>query len=71
MYTIDRIEENIAVITDESENRTYVPKDMIDGNVRENAVVTKNGSRWEIDEENTEKRKAEIKTRLERLFKRG
>ncbi len=70
MYTIDRIEENTAVITDENEGRIYVPADSIDGNVRESAVVTKYGGRWKIDEEGTEKRKTEMKKRLERLFKR-
>ncbi len=70
MYTIDRIEENTAVITDENENRTYVSTDMIDGDVRESAVITKEGGRWRIDEKSTKERKAEMKNRLERLFKR-
>lgn len=68
MYVIDRIEEDIAVIIDESKIPLDIPLDSIEGEVREGVVLLKNEDSWIVDEEATSDRLSNIRKRLDRLF---
>lgn len=68
MFVIDRIEEGIAVILDDENNRIEINSNEIQGNVRDGAVVINDNNRWIVDDEETNKRKEAMRIRLNRLF---
>lgn len=68
MFVIDRIEEGIAVILNDENNRIEINSNEIQGNVRDGAVVINENNRWIVDDEETNKRKKAMRSRLNRLF---
>lgn len=68
MFVIDRIEEGIAVILDDKNKTFKIRSNEIEGNVRDGAVVVNDNNRWTVDDEETNKRKEDMRARLNRLF---
>lgn len=68
MFVIDRIEEGIAVILDDENNRIEINRSEIQGNVRDGAVVINDNNSWIVDDEETNNRKEAMRSRLNRLF---
>ena len=68
MFVIDRIEEGIAVILDDENNRIEINRSEIQGNVRDGAVVINDNNSWIVDDEETNKRREAMRSRLNRLF---
>lgn len=68
MFVIDRIEEGIAVILDDKNKTFKIRINEIEGNVRDGAVVVNDNNRWTVDDEETNKRKEDMRARLNRLF---
>lgn len=68
MFVIDRIEEGIAVILDDKNKTFKIRSNEIEGNVRDGAVVVNDNNRWTVDDEATNKRKEDMRARLNRLF---
>lgn len=69
MYIIDRFEENTAVV---EKDGTFinVPRDKLPENAEEGDCLIFDDGLFKIDAEQTAKRKNEIKTKFDRLFKR-
>ncbi len=68
MFVIDRIEEGIAVITDDENKMLKLNADEINGNARDGAVVVYENDKWNVDEEETQKRTEKMRKRLNKLF---
>jgi formylmethanofuran dehydrogenase subunit A len=73
MYIIDRIESGIAVCESVESNVTFeIAMTAIQKNAKEGDVIKKNGDDfYVIDAAVTKSRKAELTTRLDRLFKKN
>jgi len=72
MYIIDRIESGIAVCESVESNVTFeIAMTAIQKNAKEGDVIKKNGDFYVIDAAVTKSRKAELTTRLDRLFKKN
>ena len=65
---VDRIEGENAYIEDETGIRA-VPRTLLPEDAREGDVLILTGGIWRVDAEKTEKRRAMMKNRLERLIK--
>lgn len=59
MYILDRLEGETAVI-EADDAMIEVPRDALPPDVREGDVLQKDGDRYRIDRDATERRKAEI-----------
>lgn len=70
MYIIDRIEEGIAIVFDENENRFEIEALCIMGDPRDGAVIYKDNNIWTVDETKTKERNNNLKNRLNKLFSR-
>lgn len=67
---VDRIEGRLAVVElAKGETRT-VPLDLIEGRVRDGAVLAERDGRYVVDEEATAERTARVVEKRRRLFKR-
>ena len=69
-YTIDRIEGNQAVMFDESDKQINICLDVLPKNIKEGDIVKFDGEKYTVDAERTEKIKADIKARFEKLLKK-
>ena len=68
-YIIDRFLENFAVLEKESGGTIDVRRELLCGAKEGDVVVFDNGT-YRIDEELTEKRRAFMKEKMDRLFGR-
>ena len=68
-YIIDRIENGIAVLESQDE-MLEVPKSMLPKEAKEGHVLFKDGESYVIDWDLTNKRRSDIKNRLEKLLGR-
>jgi len=71
-YTVDRIEEDIAVLFDDDDNKTDIPVVDLPENLKEGDILQfdEESQMYAIDTEKTEQRKANIRERFKRLFKK-
>ena len=71
-YVIDRIEDGIAVLecmtTDEI---IEIPKEALPRNAREGHILHKDGDTFTIDREATNKRREQLRLRLEKILQRN
>ena len=70
LYTVDRIEENIAVLYDEEENQTDIPVCELPENVKESDILRFDAENNEyiIEIEQTAQVKADLEERLQKLL---
>jgi len=72
MFIIDRIEDGIAVIECRATKEIIeLPKNTLPKGVREGQLLVKAGDTFTIDHEAIQKRREELKKRLENIFGRG
>lgn len=64
IYSVDRIEENIAVCIDENGNRIELKND----GFHEGDILEKIGERFVVNKEKTDKKREEIFKLQEKLF---
>ena len=71
-YTVDRIEENIAVLYDDDDNKSDVPVINLPENIKEGDILKfgVESQTYTIDKEKTEQVGASIEERFKKLFKR-
>jgi len=67
-YIIDRIEDGIAVIESKSGEIIELPKTALPKGAREGQCLIKKGDGYIIDKAGTEKRKAEMRSRLDKIL---
>jgi len=67
-YIIDRIEDGIAVLENKSGEIIELPRKDLPKGAREGQCLIKEGEGYAIDRAGTEKRKAEMKARLDRIL---
>jgi len=71
-YLIDRIEGGIAVLEAVTTNEIIeVPKENLPKTAREGHVLRKDGDTYTIDREATNKRREQLRERLENILKRS
>ena len=71
-YTIDRIEEDIAVLFDDGDNKSDVPVINLPENIKEGDILKfdEENQTYTVDYESTEQRKESLEKRFKKLFKR-
>ncbi|MCL1859683.1 MAG: DUF3006 domain-containing protein [Oscillospiraceae bacterium] len=71
-YTIDRIEEDIAVLFDDDENKSDIPVSELPENIKESDILKFDAENniYTIDYESTEQRKSSLEKRFKKLFKK-
>ena len=71
-YTIDRIEEDIAVLFDDDDNKTDIPVSELPENLKEGDILRfdEESETYTIDSEKTEQVKLSVEERFKKLFKR-
>lgn len=69
-YTIDRIEEGIAVCEDDCGNRINIQLPFLPENVKEGDLLGIENGRFEILSDETQKRRKEIYEKQSRIFKK-
>ena len=71
-YTIDRIENNIAVLFDDDENKSNIPVSELPEDIKEGDILRfdEESEVYVIDKEKTEQVKASIEERFRKLFKK-
>ena len=71
-YTVDRIEEDIAVLFDDNENKSDVSVFSLPENLKEGDILQfdEETNIYIIDEEKTEQVKSNIKARFKKLFRK-
>ncbi|OJU17706.1 MAG: hypothetical protein BGN88_00165 [Clostridiales bacterium 43-6] len=67
-YSIDRIEESMAVCEDEQGHMIHIPLKDLPPGVYEGCVLTKNHSGYSINKSEETKRRSEIQTLQDELF---
>ncbi|MBE5961176.1 MAG: DUF3006 domain-containing protein [Lachnospiraceae bacterium] len=67
-YWIDRFEGIYAVLEDENKKMYNIPRIELPKEAKEGDMVILTKAEYRIDEEETRKRKDEIKERMNRLF---
>lgn len=67
-YIIDRIEDGIAVIESKSGEVIELPKNALPKSAREGQCLIKEGDGYIIDKAATEKRRAEMRSRLDKIL---
>jgi len=67
---IDRIENDIVYLENEECDIMKIHKSGISGNIREGAVVVCKNDAYMVDEEATASRRASLRDRFKRLFRR-
>jgi hypothetical protein len=71
-FTVDRIEEDTAVLYDENDNKTDIPVTNLPKNIKEGDILRydcKNKA-YTIDVEKTKQAKLNIEERFKKLFKK-
>ena len=70
--TVDRIEENIAVLIDDDENKSDIPVSELPGGLKEGDILRfdEEDEKYVIDKERTEQVGASIEERFRKLFKK-
>ena len=66
--TVDRFEENIAIIELEDRSTTNITKDKLPIDIKEGDIVIFSDNKISIDKEETKKRKQEIHNLMDKLF---
>ena len=71
-YTIDRIEEDIAVLIDDDENKSDIPVSELPENLKEGDILRfdEENETYMIDKNRTEQVKASFEKRFRKLFKK-
>ena len=71
-YTVDRIEDGIAVLYDDDENKTDIPVCKLPENINEGDILRFDGENdaYIIDKEKTEQIKADLEERFKNLLKK-
>jgi len=71
-YTVDRIEENIAVLFDDDDNKSDVPVSELPEGLKEGDILRfdEEDKTYVIDKEKTEQTKLSIEERFKKLFKK-
>jgi len=71
-YTVDRIEEDIAVLFDDDDNKSALPVFELPENLKEGDILQfdEESETFIIDHESTANRKASIEQRFKKLFKK-
>ena len=71
-YTVDRIEEDMAVLFDDGDNKSDMPVSDLPENIKEGDILRfdEENNEYIIDKEKTEQAKADIKERFHKLFKK-
>ena len=70
-YSIDRIENNIAVCEDlESHKITNINKKDLPANCKEGDIIVLYNGKYSIDKEETSKQKDEVSSMVNNLFKK-
>lgn len=67
---VDRIEGRLAVVELAKGETRNVPLDLIEGRVRDGAVLVERDGRYVVDEDATAERTARVAEKRRRLFKR-
>ncbi len=67
-WSIDRIEENFAVCEDENRQRLEIPRDRLPEGAKEGDVLRLTDGGYEIDREETARRREENRRLLESLL---
>ena len=71
-FTVDRIEENTAILYDENENKTDISISNLPKNIKEGDILRFDCENdiYIIDEEKTKEAKSSIEKRFKKLFKK-
>jgi len=71
-YTVDRIEDDIAVLFDDDENKTDVPISELPENIKEGDILSfdEENQTYTVDKNKTEQVKSSMEQRFKKLFKR-
>jgi len=71
-YTVDRIEEDIAVLFDDEENKIDIPVSELPEDIKEGDILRfdEENQTYMIDKSKTEERKENIQERFRKLFKK-
>ena len=71
-YTVDRIEEDIAVLYDDDENKSDIPVADLPENLKEGDILRfdEENQTYIIDKDKTKQVKSNIEDRFKRLFKK-
>lgn len=69
-YTVDRIEEGIAVCEDGGGNRVNIPLSFLPENVKEGDLLGVENGNFIVLSDETEKRRKEIYAKQSRIFKK-
>jgi len=71
-YTVDRIEEDIAVLYDDEENKSDIPVSELPEDLKEGDILQfdEENQIYIIDREKTEQVKSSIEERFKKLFKK-
>ena len=71
-FTVDRIEENIAVLFDDDDNKSDVPVSELPEGLKEGDIIRfdEEDKIYIIDKEKTEQVRASLEKRFKKLFKK-
>ncbi len=69
LYTIDRFEDNIAVLENEDGSHINAPSSLISGNAQEGDILERVGDGYIIREDLTRERRERIIGKQKRLFR--
>lgn len=67
-YIIDRLEEGLAICENEQKETVHIPMDSLPPEVKEGDVINELDGAFSRDEEETQKRRREMKKKLMDLF---
>ena len=72
-YVIDRIEDGIAVLEyiDNRKEVLQIPKSSLPKGAREGHVLQKNGDTFTISQEATQKRREDLRARMDKILNRA
>lgn len=68
-YIIDRIEQNIAICEDDNKKQIEIEVTKLPSNIKEGDIIKQEKGKYIIDEENTEKKREDIRKRMSKLWK--
>ncbi len=67
-YSIDRFEENIAVLIDENEAIQHISKELLPQEAKEGDILLFDGETYQLDKDATTARKEEVCSLIDQLF---
>ncbi len=70
-YTVDRIEEGVAVLENELSEHINIPLSELPAGIRDGSVIVYNNDHYELDLSSEEKRRAEMFAKQQRLLNRN